>query len=274
MHVDVMVCTYNTGPILDQVLKSIRQNIPVKTLWIIDKNSKDGTVEIAEKYGAKIVQSDVGILEARALGFRLVETELFVNVDSDIVLPDNWFSRMMQYWEPDLGCLWGIEITQQPYHKAYLEAMYKFREPTSYQLTHLPNMIARKDILDDMYVPEELKSKSFGNDDAWILHWMKDIKKARVKNAPIQCKHYCYGGPLGTKSFWCGAGCRLTHLTKFSSVLLRSVLSFPQGVFAALISKNPLLIPYWVRFRFEYLYGFLNWNKYIDLKRNVKGYKW
>lgn len=274
MNVDVMVCTYNTGPILDRVLDSIVRNIPVQTLWIIDKYSEDGTLEIAEKYGARIVQSDVGILEARALGFRLVETELFVNIDSDIILPRDWFSRMMNYWEPDLGCLWGIEITQQPLHKAYTEAMYTFREPTSYQLTHLPNMIARKDILEDMYVPKALKGKSFGNDDAWIFHWMKDMKKARIKNAPIRCKHYSYGSMVGTKSFWFGAGARLTGLTKFNSLLLRSFLAFPQGVFAALISGNSRLIPYWVRFRFECMNGFLKWNKYIDLKRNVEGSVW
>ena len=273
-EVDVMVCTYNSGPILEQVLKSIRKNIPVKTLWVIDKYSEDGTVEIAEKYDAKIVQSSVGILESRALGFRMVETELFVNVDSDVVLPDNWFAEMMKYWEPDLGCLWGITVEQRSLHKAYIEAMYRFRDPTSYKLTHLPNMIARRDILNDMFIPSELKGKSFGNDDAWILHWMKDVKKARVKNSPIRCKHYSYGGSLGTKTFWCGAGCRLTGLTKIRSVLVRSVLAFPQGVFAALLSRNARVILYWVRFRFEYMVGFLKWSKYIDLKRKKKGHIW
>jgi len=274
MKVDAMVCTYNSGPILEQVLKSIRKNIPVKTLWVIDKYSTDGTVEIAEKYGATIVQSNVGILEARALGFRLVETELFVNVDSDVVLPDDWFSKMMKYWEPDLGCLWGITIEQRTLHKDYIESMYKFRDPTSYNLTHLPNMIARKDILEDIHIPEALKGKSFGNDDAVILHWMKDVKKARVKNSPVRCKHYSYGGNLGIKTFWCGAGCRLTGLTKTRSVLVRSLFAFPQGVFAALVSRNANVIPYWIRFRFEYMVGFLKWSKYINLKRNKRGHTW
>lgn len=266
-RVDVMVCTYNSERFLDACLTSIRRNIPVETLWVVDKYSEDLTQTIARKHGARIIESDGGILEARALGFRTVETGLFVNVDSDVVLPDNWFARMMKYWEKDLGCLWGITVDQQPLHKAYVESMYRIRDPTSYNITHLPNMIARRDVLTDIHVPEGLKRISFGNDDAWIAHWMRDVKHARIKNAPIRCKHYTYPAALGTKSFWFGSGARLTRLTKFGSMLLRTALAFPQGCFAGLVSGNARVIPYWTRFRFECMIGWLNWNKYVDLKR-------
>jgi len=57
LKVDVMVCTYNSARYLDACLESIINNIPVNTLWIIDKYSTDRTVEIAKRYGAKIVQT-------------------------------------------------------------------------------------------------------------------------------------------------------------------------------------------------------------------------
>ena len=265
MKVDVMVCTYNSEWILDKCLESIWQGIPVKTLWVIDKSSQDQTREIAEKHHAVIVDCDGGILEARALGFRTVETDLFVNIDSDVVLPRNWYQKMMRYWENDVACLWGITIEQHPLHRAYVEAMYRIRDPTSYRVTHLPNMIAKKDALADIKFPSKLKSVSFGNDDAWIMHWMRDVKHLRVKTAPIRCKHYSYR--LDLKPFWFGAGTRLTGMTKLRSLATRVALSFPQACYAGLVSKTARVVPYWTRFRFQCLIGWLQWNKYLDLKR-------
>lgn len=268
--VDVVVCTYNSEFILDKVLRSIVENIPIHTLFIIDKFSKDNTITIAKSFGAKIIQSNCGILEARALGFKMVETELFVNIDSDVILPPSWWEKMMLYWEEDLGCLWGITIEQSPLHKAYIESMYKFRDPTKYNITHLPNMIAKRSILADIAIPKGLQNYSFGNDDAWIYHWMKNVKRARIKNAPVRCKHYSYPKPLGCKSYWFGAGARLTRLTKLRSLLLRTALAFPQSCFAGLVSRNARVIPYWTRFRFECLIGWLRWDKYLELKRGMK----
>jgi len=265
--VDVMVCTYNSARFLDVCLTSIRRNVPVNTLYVIDKFSKDGTQEIAKKHGAEIIETDVGILESRAVGFHTVKTSLFVNVDSDVVLPENWFADMMQYWESDLDCLWGITVEQFPLHKAYVEAMYSFREPTSYNITHLPNMIAQRSVLADIKVPARLKGVSFGNDDAYIVKWMKD-KGAKIKNSPVRCKHYTSN--LKAKSFWFGSGARLTGLVQLRSILLRTALAFPQGCFAGLLSGNARVIPYWTRFRFECMVGWLNWRKYVDLKRPAK----
>ena len=265
MKVDVMVCTYNSQWVLDRCLESIRRGIPVQTLWVIDKNSTDDTVDIARKHDAEIVECNGGILEARALGFRTVETGLFVNVDSDVVLPENWFRDMMRYWEPDLACLWGITVEQHPLHKAYVEAMYRIRDPASYHVTHQPNMIARRDALADIKLPSSLKTVSFGNDDAWVLHWMRDVKGLRVKTAPVRCKHYSYR--LEAKPYWFGAGSRLTGMTKLRSLVLRAALAFPQACYAGLAGGNARVIPYWVLFRSRCLVGWLKWKKYVDLKR-------
>ena len=124
MKVDVLVCTYNSGRYLDACLKSIKDNVPVNNLWVIDKYSSDDTVKIARKFNANILQSDVSLAESRKLGFNAVETPLFVNVDSDIVLCENWFTELMKFWTGDkVGCVWGVDINQHPLHKAYFSIL-------------------------------------------------------------------------------------------------------------------------------------------------------
>ncbi len=57
MNIDVTVCTYNSEKYLKQCLASIKRNVPVKTLWIVDNCSSDRTVKIAESFGANIIKS-------------------------------------------------------------------------------------------------------------------------------------------------------------------------------------------------------------------------
>ena len=267
MKVDVMVNTYNSEKYLEQCLVNIYKNIPVRKLFVIDNFSEDYTVKIAEKFNAEIIQTKASLAEARAIGFKLVKTKLFVNVDSDVVLPSNWFNRVMNYWNNNkIGCIWGIPIHESALHRAYQTSMFKFRNPCAYHIPHLANMIARKDLLEDIVFPAQMKLGAVAGEDYWIMRWIEQ-KGFICKNVPVYCKHYSYPSPLGTKAFWGGASVRLLKRKKLHHLIRQVLLSFPQGVFTASISRNPYVIPYWVRYRFEELYGFLHWDKYFSLKR-------
>lgn len=271
MKVDVMVNTYNSEKYLEQCLSSIKRNIPVRKLWVIDNFSQDHTVEIAEKFKAKIIQTKASLAEARALGFNLVETQLFVNVDSDIVLPFDWFHHISKYWNnPKIGCIWGIPIHMLPLHYEYQTSMFKFKNPCAYHIPHLPNMLARKDLLQDITFPALMKLGAVAGEDYWVMRWIEQ-KGFTCKCVPIFCKHYTWPPLLGKKTFWGGASTRLLKRKKLYHLLRQMLLSFPQGSFAAVVSGNPLVIPYWLRYRFEELYGFLHWHKYFSLKRKFEG---
>lgn len=267
MKVDVMVNTYNSERYLEQCLASIRANIPVRKLFVIDKFSQDRTIKIAEKFDAEIVQTDVSLAEARKVGFNLIETSLFVNVDSDIVLPPNWFKRVMQYWDNDkIGCMWGVPLHMNMLHRAYQTSMYKFRPPWAYHTPFLPNMIARKDLLIDIEFPALMKIGAIAGEDYTIMHWIEN-KGFTCKCAPIFCEHYTYPSLLGTKTFWGGASLRLRKTKGLLHIMRGVLLSIPQACFTSLVSRNARVIPYWTQFRFQELYGYLHWSKYCDLKR-------
>ena len=265
--VDVMVNTYNSEKYLDACLKSIVKNVPVNTLWVIDKFSKDKTKTIALKYGAKVIESDCSLAEARALGFSLVSTPLFVNVDSDVVLCEDWFNKLIKHWDSlDIGALSGVQIDQEPLHKAYMETMYKIRPSVSYDIPKLPNMIARKDFLENIKFSKAVKSGSIANEDFEIKFWLEKLGY-RWKIAPVFSKHFTYPSPLNTKTFWQGASIRLTKAIPFKSVFIRFALSVPQAIFVAIVSRNARLIPYWIKFRYQVIYGYLNWKKFYNLQR-------
>jgi len=98
MIFDVVVCTKNSALTLDACLNALfSSDVPVGDVIIVDKNSEDGTIEIGEKYGCTIVSNDLGLAEARRYGASLCNTEYFITLDSDIVIPLNFYSKLKPY---------------------------------------------------------------------------------------------------------------------------------------------------------------------------------
>jgi glycosyltransferase involved in cell wall biosynthesis len=265
--VDVIVCTYNSERKLADCLQSIMDNVPVRKLWVIDNYSEDKTVEIAKDFNATVVQSHCSLAEARKLGFNLVETEYFVNVDSDIVLCKDWYRRVMQFWDSDkVGCVWGTALHMLKDHRDYQLGMYSFRRAESYRIPHLPDMVSRKSILRDILFKQPLFLGSVAGEDYEIMDWI--VSKGFVcKTASVYVDHYTYPPLMHNKTFWGGACTRLLRRKSLLHILKQVVLSIPQASFVALVKKNCMVIPYWIQFRFEELYGFLHWSKYVILKR-------
>jgi glycosyltransferase involved in cell wall biosynthesis len=268
VNVDVVVCTYNSEKFLDVCLDSIVKNVPVKKLFIIDNYSVDQTVVIAEKYNAIIVKFKGSLAEARALSFRLVDTDFFVNVDSDVVLCEGWFKKLFPYFgfSDNVGVVWGITLDQHPLHKLYLESMYRIRRAENYNITHLPNMIAKREVLLDIVFPLNISSGSVANEDVVLKRYVEK-KGYMCVVAPVFVKHYSWPPLIDRKTFWYGASARLSGVVGFRGLLLRVVFSVPQGLYAALASGEARVLPYWVKFRFQVLYGFLHYSKYYNLKR-------
>jgi glycosyltransferase involved in cell wall biosynthesis len=94
--VSIIMPTRNSESVLEECLKSLkRQNYPKNRYEIViaDDHSKDRTVEIAKKYGAKVVESSgppgrqrndaIGAAKGSILGF----------IDSDCVAENEWISK-------------------------------------------------------------------------------------------------------------------------------------------------------------------------------------
>ena len=99
--VSFVIVTYNSGQIIEECLASIaNQDYPKDKVEIVlvDGGSKDSTVQIAQRFGAKIIFENTGRPEsATGIGVAHANGELICNIASDNVLPhSNWLRLMVQ----------------------------------------------------------------------------------------------------------------------------------------------------------------------------------
>lgn len=103
--VTIQTGTFNSDiPLLIKVLESIkRQNYPKKLIehLVFDKGSTNGCIEIAKKYGCRVVMRIDEVAdkqqESAALGIRMAKGELILMLESDNILTsDDWLKRMVE----------------------------------------------------------------------------------------------------------------------------------------------------------------------------------
>ncbi|MFQ5444715.1 MAG: glycosyltransferase family 2 protein, partial [Nitrospinales bacterium] len=97
--VSVIIPTYNCASILMECLHSIRhQNYPQEMVEIIivDGFSKDKTRQVAEKFGAVVLDNAFVIHPlGRPIGIRVATGNLILCLDSDNILPEKgWMQKM------------------------------------------------------------------------------------------------------------------------------------------------------------------------------------
>jgi len=99
--VSVNIPTYNSAKTLDETLASIAsQTYKNIEIIIIDSFSKDGTLEIAKKYGAKIFDAD-SLALARKIGVENSSGKYIFLVDSDQTLDKDTIERCVKTCEEE-----------------------------------------------------------------------------------------------------------------------------------------------------------------------------
>ncbi len=85
MNISVVIPTINE----EKSIGSVIDEIPVKAeIIVVDSNSKDKTVEIAESKGAKIIKENrLGYGRAYKTGFQHAKGDIIVTLDGDLTYP-------------------------------------------------------------------------------------------------------------------------------------------------------------------------------------------
>lgn len=90
----IIIPAYNEAATLPRLLESVaRQTVPPDKVIVVDNNSNDGTREVAEKWGARVVFcSRQGIAAARNLGAQSVTATHVGFIDADACIVPDWMA--------------------------------------------------------------------------------------------------------------------------------------------------------------------------------------
>lgn len=96
MKISVVIPVYNEEKHIGACLQSLKkQTIPPDEIIVVNNNSTDASVAIAQKYGARIVnEKQQGIIYARNRGFDEAQGDIIARTDSDALLPPDWIERI------------------------------------------------------------------------------------------------------------------------------------------------------------------------------------
>ncbi len=240
--VDVVLLTKNSERVLEKCLASVYENVPVKQLIAVDGYSTDGTLEILEhfnhRYGNVKVVLDHGTrASARQKGIRLVSTDLFMFVDSDVVVCQNWYKKALRHLDKSAGAVWGIEVWSTIQNLATLK-LFLWVTRKIFDLrggTH--DTLIRTDLVRDIQIPRSLHVF----EDAYIKDWIAKKGYRVVACYDPYCIHF------RPKEVWTLRGSLdiIADAVRFGSVKLLVRLALAYGFYSAysvyqlLASKKP-----------------------------------
>jgi glycosyltransferase involved in cell wall biosynthesis len=188
-----VLLTKNSEHMLSKCLSSIYQNVPVKSLIVIDGFSTDHTLEILDKFNKKygnisLFQMEGSRAKARTEGIRHVSTEWFMFVDSDVVLCKDWCKKAQADLTRGVGAVWGLNIDVIPNVKD--KRILKLQSLIARQCFYLrggmhDTLILRKAV-ERIRIPEQLHAY----EDAFIVQWIETHGYKVSVGSEVYCLHY------------------------------------------------------------------------------------
>ena len=190
-HVDVVVLTKNSERMLEKCLASIFETVPVNHLIVVDGYSTDHTIDILndfqKRHGNLLIVEDRGTRgSARLMGIRLVETEWFLFVDSDVTLCGGWFEKAMKFVDGNVGAVWGIEIWDGIQNSAVLSLFLQITRRIFEMRGGTHDLLVRYEAIKDIDIPKDLHVF----EDAFIAEWITKKGYRLVPTYDPYCIHY------------------------------------------------------------------------------------
>ncbi len=190
--IDVVILTKDSEYVLEECLDSLYDNVPVKRLIVVDGGSKDKTLSILEKYPRVEIVDEKPTCRgvARQIGINKVSTEWFLFVDSDVVLCENWFSKISNgntLSQRNLGAIWGVDIPSGVKPDSLLGKVFKLIEGRVFEIRGAcHDILIRRDAVKDIRIPSYLHTL----EDQYIKNWITSKNYKVVVNYDSYCIHY------------------------------------------------------------------------------------
>jgi glycosyltransferase involved in cell wall biosynthesis len=189
--VDVVVLTKNSERLLRECLVSVYENVPVNNLIVVDGYSTDKTLEIVQEFQRRyrnvILIRDEGTRgSARQKAMSNVKTDLFMFVDSDVILCPGWFAKAEKLMKNGVGAIWGIEIWSVLKNTRFLRLFERITLKIFQSRGGTHDLLVRRRAVEGISIPFHLHTY----EDSYIKSW---IRKNGYEVVPVYdpyCIHY------------------------------------------------------------------------------------
>ena len=200
----MVIPTYNSASTIHRCLDSIvGQTVTPKEVLIVDRFSIDGTLEIAKKFGAKVIQANANRSLGRNIGLKESGSDGIIFVDADMRLAQDLVGECSRRLEecqalviPEISFGEGFwakckSLERQTHLNSDLEAARCFRRTALLALGgYDPTLEAGEDW--DLHNRANALGLSIGRTEARILHDEGDAPLLGILR-----KKYFYGATLG-----------------------------------------------------------------------------
>jgi peptidoglycan-N-acetylglucosamine deacetylase len=204
--VSVIICTYNSAKYLPKVIDAIlAQRYPEELLELIvvDDNSKDGTVKVAEGYKGRFRHFHVivkgedfrkGAAISTNIGVKRAKGDIVCSIDSDAIISKDWMRRIVsQFRDKKVASVAGYINTANPgflparLMGAELEDRYARIRKKEVDHVSTCNTAYRKSALEEVGGFDESIYYGYDNDVSYKLK-SKCYKILLLKD--VGCLHY------------------------------------------------------------------------------------
>lgn len=196
VEVDVVMITKNSAkPFLRKCLDSVYQNVPVRKLFVVDAFSTDATLDIVRSYrNAEVIQNMGNRAIARQIGIERAETEWHLQVDSDVILSQGWFSQASRFMREGVGAIWGLDVPINPHVYNRVKVM-KFLRRMGLEDLMIRNASIRGGMHDTLLLTNLVRHMRIPEDlhifeDWYIKKWVEDRGYRWVSTKVPYCLHY------------------------------------------------------------------------------------
>ena len=251
MNLSIVVCAKNSEKTIRECLQSVERSAPAEII-VIDGNSTDSTVRIAQEFTKKIFSDEgKGIGYARQLGAQQATAEYVSYVDSDVILPEGSLATMLE--EMQEGGYLGIHAqVVSSENRSYWEwaedqhfRMMFNREGERKALGAIA-VIYKKDTM--LKYGFDTRFDFYGApEDADLSYRLReDGHKLGVSSAFVYHQHRSDARSFIKQRISYGKGNALFSWRHKSILhLFGPVLMLPFGVLVCFRKKNPKMLPYY-----------------------------